>query len=114
MSKQTVLTRRRVGSNGGSRKPASRLNGKTAAAELRSALKPTVDALRRLASSKMDPALARRMHELGERKEFLSKKEHDELLRLVDFWAQRLIDKLSAKVALKELRRIMPKLVNGR
>jgi hypothetical protein len=62
----------------------------------------------------MEPALARRMHELGERKEFLGKKEHDELLRLVDFWAQRLIDKLSAKVALKELRRIMPKLVNGR
>ena len=115
MSKQAVLSRSKPRGNGGSRKPARRSNGQTGAAtELETALEPTVAALRRLATYKMEPALARRMHELGERKEFLGNREHDELLRLVEFWEQRLIDKLAAKVALKELRRVMPKLGNDR
>jgi hypothetical protein len=49
-----------------------------------------------MAAYELDPSLRRRMHALGERKEFLSQGEHEELLALVDFAHQRTIEKLAA------------------
>ena len=48
------------------------------------------------------------MHALGERKEFLSQAEHEELLALVDFAHRRTIEKLEARVALDRLRTVLP------
>jgi hypothetical protein len=48
------------------------------------------------------------MHELGERKEFLSQGEHEELLALVDFAHKRVIEKLEAQAALDRLRTALP------
>ena len=56
----------------------------------------------------LDPALGRRMQELGERKEFLSQEEHKELLALVDFAHKRTIEKLEAQAALDRLRTALP------
>jgi hypothetical protein len=56
----------------------------------------------------LDPSLHRRLRELGERKEFLSPAEHEELLALVDFAQQRTVEKLEAKAALGHLRTALP------
>jgi hypothetical protein len=40
---------------------------------------------------------------LGERKEWLSKAEHDELMALVAFTQQRTLEKLEAEAALQDL-----------
>jgi hypothetical protein len=69
-------------------------------------------ALRRMADYELDPSLHRRMHELGERKEFLSSGEHEELLALVDFAHQRTIEKLEAQAALERLRTALPGLLS--
>jgi hypothetical protein len=45
---------------------------------------------------------------LGERKEYLSLAEHEELLALVDFAQQRTIEKLEARVALDRLHTALP------
>jgi hypothetical protein len=65
-------------------------------------------ALRRLVDYKLEPSLHRRMRQLGERKEFLSPEEHEELLALVDFAHQRTLEKLEAKAALDRLRTTLP------
>lgn len=48
------------------------------------------------------------MRALGERKEFLSPAEHEELLALGDFAHQRTIEKLEARVALDRLCTALP------
>ena len=65
-------------------------------------------ALRRMADYELDPSLHRRMRALGERKEFLSQVEHEELLALVDFTHKRTIERLEARVALDCLRTALP------
>jgi hypothetical protein len=75
---------------------------------IRSALAPSLSALRRLARYKLEPALARRMQALGERKEFLGKEQHEELVALVTFAQRRSIEKLEAQVALQRLNEILP------
>jgi hypothetical protein len=65
-------------------------------------------ALRRLAAFELAPSLHSRLHTLGERKEFFSPAEHEELLALVDFAHQRTIEKLEARVALDRLRTALP------
>ncbi len=65
-------------------------------------------ALRRMANYELDPPLHRRMQALGERKEFLSQGEHEELLALVDFSHKRTIEKLEAQAALDRLRTALP------
>jgi hypothetical protein len=65
-------------------------------------------ALRRLAEYELAPALHSRLHALGERKEFLSPAEHEELLALIDFAHQRTIEKLEARVALDQLHTALP------
>jgi hypothetical protein len=64
--------------------------------------------LRRMADYELDASLHQRMHALGERKEFLSPAEHEELLALVDFAHQRTMEKLEAQVALDRLRTALP------
>jgi hypothetical protein len=81
---------------------------------IRSALAPSVSALRRLARYKLEPPLERRMHALGERKEFLGKEEHDELVALVTFAQRRSVEKLEAQVALQRLNEILPDVAAGK
>ena len=65
-------------------------------------------ALRRMADYEIEPSLHRRMQVLGERKEFLSQEEQEELLALVDFAHKRTIEKLEAQAALDRLRTALP------
>jgi hypothetical protein len=73
-----------------------------------SAIQACAVALRRLAEYELTPALHSRLHALGERKEFLSPAEQEELLALVDFAQQRTIEKLEARVALDRLHTALP------
>jgi hypothetical protein len=70
---------------------------------LQSAFQTCERALRRVADSHLDLALNRRLLDLGERKEWLSEAEHDELLALVAFTQQRSLEKLEAEAALQDL-----------
>ena len=69
-------------------------------------------ALHRIADYELEPSLHRRMHALGEQKEFLSPAEHEELLALVDFAHQFTIEKLEAQAALARLRTALPGLLS--
>lgn len=80
--------------------------------ELESALTLCVGALRRVAEYELDPAINRRLQDLGERKEWLGDEEHDELMSLVAFTEQRTIDKLEAQLALKRLGEVVPQLLD--
>jgi hypothetical protein len=73
-----------------------------------SAIQACAVALRRLAEYELAPSLYSRLHALGERKEYLSLAEHEELLALVDFAHQRTIEKLEARVALDRLHTALP------
>jgi hypothetical protein len=77
-------------------------------AQLHSTLQTCVTTLRKLAEYEVDPLLEQRLHQLGERKEFLSQAEQEELLALVDFVQKRTIEKLEARVALESLQRTFP------
>lgn len=70
---------------------------------LRSTLQTCERALRRVADYRLDPALDQRLRDLGERKEWLSAEEHEELLALVAFSQQRTLEKLEAEAALRDL-----------
>jgi hypothetical protein len=70
---------------------------------LQSVLRTCEHALRRLSDYRLDPALDQRLRDLGERKEHLSRTEHEELLALVAFTQQRTLDKLEAEAALREI-----------
>lgn len=85
----------------------------TAEPRVQLALSSCVSALRRMAGYELDVPIARRLQELSERKEFLEKDEHDELMALVAFAQQRTIEKLEDQVALNRLREILPDMVNG-
>jgi hypothetical protein len=80
--------------------------------KFQSALQASHRALRRVAGYVLDPALDRRLRELGERKEFLSPSEHEELMGLVAFSQQRTIDKLEAELALKRIEAACPELAS--
>jgi hypothetical protein len=80
-------------------------------ATVRDALETCVGALNRLVTYKLEPSLQRRLDELGARKEFLNKTEHDELLALVDFTQHRTIEALEARLALSRLRDAFPSMV---
>src|SRR5262245_30781604 len=77
-------------------------------AEVTQALGPSIAFLQRMARYKLESAFDRRMLELGENKEFLSKEEHDELMALVAFSERRNIERLEALVALKRLAEVVP------
>jgi hypothetical protein len=73
------------------------------ASRLRSVLQTCERALRRVAEYRLDPALDQRLRDLGERKEWLSAAEHEELLAFVAFTQQRSLEKLEAEAALQDL-----------
>ncbi len=77
---------------------------------LQSAFRTCERALRRVADYRLDPALDQRLRDLGERKEWLSRDEHDELLALVAFTQQRTLEKLEAEAALQELQSVCAQL----
>ena len=79
--------------------------------QFQSAIEACVFSLRRMAEYELDPILSQRMHELGERKEYLSQEEHNELLALVDFSQKRTLEKLEAQLALTRLRAALPDLL---
>lgn len=81
------------------------------APQLRRALEGSLAALRRLAESELPLPVARRMQELGERKDSLQDAEQDEYLALVSFWKCRTLEKAEAAVALQRLREAVPDLV---
>ena len=80
----------------------------TADPQFQSAIHACAVALHRMADYELDPLLQKRMHELGEQKEFLTPEEHGELLALVDFVHKRTIEKLEAQTALARLRTVLP------
>jgi hypothetical protein len=80
--------------------------------QFQAAIEACAVALRRMAAYELNPTLAQRMHELGERKEYLTRAEHDELLALVEFAQKRTMEKLEAQTALARLRAALPGLVS--
>jgi hypothetical protein len=80
---------------------------------VRSALQACRQALRRIADYTLDPALDRRMLDLGERKEFLSPEEHAELMALVGFAQKRAAEKWEATLALQRLDAAYPDLADA-
>jgi hypothetical protein len=56
----------------------------------------------------LEPSVQSHVLELGERKEFLSQAEHDELMGLVDFTRKRTIEPLEAKRALGRVHDAFP------
>ena len=80
--------------------------------QFQAAIEACAVALRRMAAYEINPTLTQWMHELGERKEYLTQAEHDELLALVEFAQKRTIEKLEAQTALARLRAALPGLVS--
>ena len=80
--------------------------------QFQAAIEACAVALRRMAAYELSPTLTQRMHELGERKEYLTQAEHAELLALVDFAQKRTMEKLEAQTALARLRAALPGLVS--
>lgn len=79
--------------------------------QFQSAIEACAVALKRMADYELNPTLRQRMHELGERKEYLGPDEHEELLALVDFSQKRTVEKLEAQTALSRLRAALPGLL---
>lgn len=77
------------------------------------ALRACREALRRIANYELDPAIDRRMLDLGERKETLNAAEHAELLALIALTQRRTVEKLEAEVALQRLESAYPELATS-
>ncbi len=80
------------------------------ATDLEPALRTARQALRRIADFQLDPFLNDRLLDLGERKEFLTSAEHDELVALATFSQRRAVEKLEAELALQQLEAAAPNL----
>ncbi len=72
-----------------------------------------IHALRPIADYELEPALAKRLSDLGERKEFLTPDEHAELLDLVAFARRRSVEKLKAQFALHRLEEVAPDMIDS-
>ena len=75
------------------------------------ALRSCAQALRPLANYTIPEALSQHIRELGERKEFLSPAEHEQLLSLVEFPQDRTLEKLRAEIALRQLDALIPQAI---
>ena len=79
---------------------------------------PTIDsvlnecaaALQQVAAHRQPPALDRRLLWFSENKESLTQQEREELLALVDLAEERTVEKLRARVVLKQLAELLPHL----
>jgi len=80
----------------------------TADSPLHTAVEACVSALRKIADYELEPSLQSRLLDLGERKEFLSQVEYEELIALVDFTRKRTLESLEAKRALDRLHNAFP------
>jgi hypothetical protein len=80
----------------------------TTATDLEPALRTARQALRRVASFRLNPALDERLRDLGERKDQLGPEERAELLALVAFTQERTQEKLEAELALRQLDAVAP------
>jgi hypothetical protein len=80
------------------------------ATDLAPALRSARQALRRMAEYTLEPAIGERLRDLGERKEFLSAAEHEELVALASFAQRRSNEKLEAMLALRQLDAVVPDL----
>ena len=70
-------------------------------------------ALRPVADYELEPALDKRLSDLGGRKEFLTSDEHAELLDLVAFARHRSVEKLKAQLALHRLKEVAPDMIDS-
>jgi hypothetical protein len=77
-------------------------------------MRTCVKTLRDMAAYKFGRAFRKRLRELAENKDSLTKAERVELSYLVDFWQKRTLEKLRAQVALKYLDEILPDLVSSK
>jgi hypothetical protein len=80
--------------------------------QFQAAIEACAVALKRMANYELNATLRQRMHELGERKEYLRPDEHEELLGLVEFTQKRAVEKLEAQTALSRLRAMLPGLLS--
>jgi thioredoxin-like negative regulator of GroEL len=79
---------------------------------------PTIDsvlraceaALQQVAAYRLPPALDRRLLWLSENKESLTQQEREELLELVDLAQERTVEKLRARLVLKQIAEMLPHL----
>jgi len=78
------------------------------ATDLEPALRTARQALRRVASFRLNPALDERLRDLGERKDQLGPEERAELLALVAFTQERTQEQLEAELALRQLDAVAP------
>jgi hypothetical protein len=85
----------------------------TSKPQFKRALDACVSALRRMAEYELEKPINKRLLELSENKEFLTKAEKEELAALVDFWQKRTIEKLEAQVALKLLTQVFPDFISA-
>jgi hypothetical protein len=67
----------------------------------REVIRHSLKALRRMADYELEPAIQRRMLDLGERKEFLGDDKRAELISLVEFSEHRMMERLEARLALR-------------
>ena len=67
-------------------------------------------ALQQVAGYRLPPALDRRLLWLSENKESLTAQEREELLALVELAEERTVEKLRARVVLKQLAELWPHL----
>jgi hypothetical protein len=82
--------------------------------DFQAAFEACASALQAVAESELSSSLQQRLHELGERKEFLNEQEHAELVALVEMAQDREVERLKAQVALKRLQEVLPELFQGR
>lgn len=76
--------------------------------QLKRAVRTCAKTLRRLARYKFGRAFVKRLRELAEDKDSLTKAERAELSILVDFWQKRTNEKLDAQLALQYLCEVFP------
>jgi hypothetical protein len=83
------------------------------ASQVEAALRVSYEALRDIASYALDPTVAERMRDLGERKDLLGEAEYKELLALVDLTQRLTVEKLRAELAIKRIEALCPELVQA-
>jgi hypothetical protein len=82
----------------------------TADPTVHQALASCVAALRQLANYELEPSLEHHLQELGERKEFLDPRQHEELRALVRFAQRRTKENLESALAQQRHHQVFPEL----
>ena len=77
------------------------------------ALQESYEALREIASYRLDPTIAEYMLDLGERKDLLDEAQHKKLMALVDLTQRLTFEKLRAELAMKRIEALCPELAQA-